>query len=54
LNGSNKGELMSLLDIVTVAVGTCLIMMIFVAKTNMEKSKVKVKIKVKTPTPKKT
>ncbi len=40
---------MSILDIVTVAVGTCLVMMIFVAKTNMEKSKVRVKVKTKSP-----
>jgi len=40
---------MNILDIVTVVVGTCLVMMIFVAKTNMEKSKVRVKVKTKTP-----
>ncbi len=39
---------MNLLDILTVAVGTALVMMIFVAKTNLEKTKVRVKVKSNT------
>jgi len=38
---------MNILDLVTIAVGTSLVMMIFVAKSNMEKTKVRVKAKRK-------
>ncbi len=38
---------MSTIDLIAFVGATSLVMMIFVAKTNIEKSKVKVKVKVK-------
>lgn len=38
---------MSLLDVTVFVLGTSLVMMVFVAKTNIEKSRVRVKVKAK-------
>lgn len=45
--GNKKGMFMNFLDFAVVAIGSMIIMMVFVVKTDIEKSRVRVKVKVR-------